>query len=110
MLIMTRTTAALWICVAIAVVGIGPQSTIAGPIDFSSPPPNILPPPPPPPPPPKIEVPRVPRMDEIPSQPKAALPTRSSFKARITRCIEEGAAMGLSPNERAAYSRACANQ
>jgi|UPI0004B5F1F3 hypothetical protein len=79
--------------------------------DLSSPPPVILPPaPPPPPPPPRIEVPRVPQMDEIPPPPRAALPRRSSFKQRISRCIDEGAAMGLGPNERAAYSRACANQ
>jgi hypothetical protein len=77
--------------------------------DPTSPPPNILPPPPPAPPPPRIEVPRVPKMDEIPRSPRAALPRRGSFDARVQRCIEEGAAAGLGPNERAAYSRACVN-
>jgi hypothetical protein len=72
--------------------------------------PNLFAVPPPPPPPPKIEVPRIPKMDEIPTSPKAALPRRKSFGDRISRCIDEGAAMGLGPNERAAYSRACANQ
>ena len=77
--------------------------------DPTSPPPNLLPPPPPPPPPPRIEVPRIPKMDEIPTSPRAALPRQKSFDRRIQDCIAEGAAAGLNPNERAAYSRACAN-
>ncbi len=77
--------------------------------DFVTPPPNILPPPPPAPPPPKIEVPKIPKMGEIPTSPKAALPRRGSFGDRVRGCIEEGAAAGLGPNEQAAYSRACAN-
>ena len=77
--------------------------------DPSLPNPTLLPPPPPPPPPPKIEVPRVPKMDEIPASPKAPLQRRGSFSDRVQGCIEEGAPMGLGPNERAAYSRACAN-
>ncbi len=77
--------------------------------DFSSPP-NILPPPPPAPPPPKLEVPKIPKMDEVPGSPGIPLPQRGSFSDRVTRCIEEGAAAGLGPNERAAYSRTCANQ
>jgi hypothetical protein len=48
-------------------------------------------------------------MGEIPPSPKAALPRRGSFSDRIQSCIEEGAAMGLGPNERATYSRSCAN-
>jgi hypothetical protein len=60
-------------------------------------------------PPPKIEVPVVPQMDAPPSQP-AVLPSgRSSFSDRINNCLDEGAASGLGPNERAAYSRSCAN-
>lgn len=98
--------AAVWI-LSLAVALAGGYAVRAQ--DFS-PPPNILPPPPPPPPPPKLEIPKIPKMDEIPDSPKAALPQRGSFSDRITRCIEEGAAAGLGPNERAAYSRACANQ
>ncbi len=67
-------------------------------------------PPPPAPPPPKIEVPVVPKMGDLPSQsyvPKTAPP---SFGDRITTCLQDGAAAGLSPNERAAYSRSCANR
>jgi hypothetical protein len=74
--------------------------------DFVTPAPQILPPPPPAPPPPRFEVPRVPQMDEVPSSPKAALPRRKSFDKRVTDCIQEGTG---GPNERAAYSRACAN-
>jgi hypothetical protein len=77
--------------------------------DPTSPPPNILPPPPPPIPPPRIEVPRIPKMDEIPTSPRAALPRQKSFDRRVQECIAEGAAAGLNPNERAAYSRACVN-
>lgn len=89
-------------------------TTLATPIvsaraqDMLSPPPQILPPPPPAPPPPRIEVPRVPQMDETPTTPKAALQRRKFFDKRVTDCIHEGG--GLSPNERAAYTRACANR
>ena len=35
---------------------------------------------------------------------------RPAFSDRVARCLEEGAALGLGPNRRAAYSRACVNQ
>jgi hypothetical protein len=63
---------------------------------------------PPPPPPPKIEAPRVPKLDELPTRnyvPQA----RPSFSDKITTCLEEAAAAGLGPADRAAYSAACAN-
>jgi hypothetical protein len=66
------------------------------------------PPLPPPPPPPKIEAPVVPQMDAPITQNYAPLP-RASFSDRITSCLDEAAAGGLGPGERAAYSRACAN-
>jgi hypothetical protein len=82
---------------------------------------------PPPPPPPRIEVPAVPQMNSPPpfalqntepgvvrqdKPPKRVLKPeqRPSFSDRVARCLEEGAALGLGPNRRAAYSRACANQ
>jgi hypothetical protein len=71
---------------------------------------QFSPPPLPPPPPPKIEVPVVPQMDAPPSQPTVAPSERGSFGDRINTCLDQGAASGLGPNERAAYSRACANQ
>jgi hypothetical protein len=68
------------------------------------------PPPLPPPPPPKIEVPVVPQMDAPPSQPTVQPSERGSFGDRINSCLDEGAAAGLGPGERAAYSRSCANR
>src|SRR5438477_5943725 len=66
------------------------------------------PPIPAPPPPPKIEVPVVPQMDAPPSRSYAPAP-RPSFGDRITKCLDDAAANGLGPNERAAYSLRCAN-
>ncbi len=71
--------------------------------------PTLLPPPPPPPPPPRIEVPVVPKLDAPPQQP--TMPRgRNSFSDRVIDCLDQGAAYGLRPNDRAAYSRACANR
>jgi hypothetical protein len=67
------------------------------------------PPLPPPPPPPKIEPPVIPQLDAPLRQNYAPAP-RASFSDRISRCLDEGAASGLGPNERAAYSRSCANR
>jgi hypothetical protein len=79
-------------------------------------------------PPPRIEVPVVPKMDNPPpfalqnttpgtvrqgKPPKQVLKSsrrRNSFSDRVARCLDDGAAWGLGPNERAAYSRSCANQ
>lgn len=75
--------------------------------------PNVTPsnpPPPPPPPPPKIEVPAVPKLDAPPSQPKARRSQRGSFGDRVIDCLDRGAAAGMNSGDRAAYSRACANQ
>jgi hypothetical protein len=67
------------------------------------------PPPPMAPPPPVIQVPVVPQMDAPPSLPTVDL-SRPTFSDRITQCLEDGAASGLGPSGRAAYSRSCANQ
>jgi hypothetical protein len=66
------------------------------------------PPMPPPLPPPRIEVPVPPQMDALPPQSYAPAP-RPSFSDRINRCLDDAAASGLGPNDRAAYSRSCAN-
>jgi hypothetical protein len=66
------------------------------------------PPLPPPPAPPKIEAPVIPQMDAPAVQNYAPAP-RPSFSDRINSCLDEAAASGLDPSERAAYSRACAN-
>jgi hypothetical protein len=68
----------------------------------------LMPPLPPPLPSPKIEVPVAPRMGDMPRQAQPS--PRPSFSERITNCLHDGAAAGLGPNDRAAYSRACANQ
>jgi hypothetical protein len=67
------------------------------------------PPPPPPPPPPKMDVPVVPKMDAPIRQDYAPAP-QPSFSDRINSCLDQAAAAGLGPGERAAYSRACANR
>src|ERR1700712_1647720 len=68
----------------------------------------LNPPAPAPLPPPRIEVPVVPQMDAPPTQNYVPSPG-PSFSDRISTCMDEAAAGGLGPNERAAYSRACAN-
>jgi hypothetical protein len=64
--------------------------------------------PPAPPPPPKIEAPVVPQLDAPMQQTYTSTP-RPSFSDRINTCLDEGAAAGLGPNERSAFSRSCAN-
>ncbi|MGY8666875.1 hypothetical protein Q3C01_31585 [Bradyrhizobium sp. UFLA05-109] len=71
--------------------------------------PLLLPPPPPPPPPPKIEVPKVPQVNALPTF-NYKQPPRPSFSDRITKCLEDAAGAGLTPADRGTYSRMCANQ
>jgi hypothetical protein len=94
------TGAAMWLLVAGA--ALAQQMIPPGGSQFN-------PPPPPPPPSPRIEVPVVPQMDR-PSAPNVGLAPRASFSDRISRCLDEGAAAGLDPSARSAYSRSCANQ
>lgn len=68
------------------------------------------PPPPAPPPPPKIEVPAIPKMDELPRRSYAPITPEKSFGERIIKCLDDAAAAGLGPNERATYSRNCATR
>src|SRR3569833_1996546 len=87
----------------------------------------VLPPPPAPPPPPAITVPVVPKMESPPpfelqnttpgyvqpgKPPKQVLTLllRVSFGRWLSCCLDEGAAMGLGPGQRAAYARNCAHQ
>jgi hypothetical protein len=69
---------------------------------------QLNPPVPSPPPPPKIEAPVIPQMDAPISQTYAPA-SGPSFGDRINSCLDTAAASGLGPNERAAYSRTCAN-
>jgi hypothetical protein len=68
------------------------------------------PPLPPPPPSPSREVPAIPKMDAPPSQPRVQSAPRASFGDRISRCFDEGAAIGLNQSDRGAYARSCANR
>jgi hypothetical protein len=70
---------------------------------------QFTPPPLPPLPPPKIAPPVIPQMD-APIQYNYAPAPRPSFGDRISTCLDQAAASGLGPNERATYSRSCANQ
>ena len=92
--------------VAILTLGAAPASAQMLPPGSSA----LTVPPPPAPPPPRIEVPVVPKMGDLPSQNYVPKTARPSFGDRITTCLQDGAAAGLSPNERAAYSRSCANR
>jgi Rieske Fe-S protein len=74
-------------------------------------PPNTSPfnqPQPPPLPAPKIQVPVVPKMDELPSR-NYVPAQRPSFSDKVNTCLDEATAGGLRPGERDAYVRACAN-
>ena len=68
------------------------------------------PPPPAPPPPPKIEVPAIPQAGALPSRSYAPVKPRKSYGDRVTKCLDDAAAAGLGPNERATYSRNCATR
>jgi len=93
------------VVVILALVAQGASAQIIPP--GSSP---YLPPPPPPPPPPKIEVPAIPKMDELPKRSYAPIAPQKSFGERVTKCLDDAAASGLGPNERSTYSRNCANR
>jgi len=61
--------------------------------------------------PPPAKVPLTPLPSVGPAPQPNAVPTRPpSFSDRVVGCLQQGAAAGLGPNERAAYSRSCANQ
>lgn len=101
MRMLTRATA---VCVAVLMLGAVASAQIVAPgiPSLVQPAPGA--------PPPAIYVPRIPQLDDPPATPRAALRNRGSFSDRVVTCLEQGAAAGLSPNRRAAYSRKCANQ
>jgi hypothetical protein len=63
----------------------------------------------PPPPTPNVPVPVTPMFGPRPQQ-NYVPASPPSFSDRVVRCLQQGAAAGLGPNARAAYSSACANQ
>ena len=64
----------------------------------------------PPPPPPYVPVPVTPMFGPRPQQNYVPSSPPPSFSDRVVRCLQQGAAAGLGPSARAAYSSACANQ
>jgi len=62
----------------------------------------------PPPPSPYVPVPVTPMFGPRP-QPNHVPASPPSFSDRVVRCLQDGAAAGLGPSARAAYSSACAN-
>ena len=87
----------------VAATAIGAQGASAqSSLGLGPTPPSMIMPPPPSPPPPKIEVPVVPKMNAPLPPPKANLQSRGSFSDRVAPCLDQGAAAGLGPNERAA--------
>jgi len=66
--------------------------------------------PPPPAPTPNVPVPVTPMFGPRPRQNYVPASPPPSFSDRVVRCLQEGSAAGLGANERAAYSRSCANQ
>jgi hypothetical protein len=63
---------------------------------------------PPPLPGPKIQVPVVPKLDELPSRNYVPGP-RPSFSDKVNTCLGEAAAGGLGPGDRDTYVRSCVN-
>ena len=65
---------------------------------------------PPPLPPPVPQIPVTPMFGPRPQPNYVPASPPPSFSDRVVRCLQQGAAAGLGPNDRAAYSRSCANQ
>lgn len=119
---------ALAIILALSVTGAGlAQAQVFPPGGVNNQPVIPFPTAPPPLPPPPITVPTVPQMNspppfalqntrpglvvqDTPPKPVLKRDRRPSFSDRVARCLDDGAAWGLNPNQRAAYSRSCANQ
>jgi hypothetical protein len=93
--------AVAWALLASSAADAQMPNSLVGGSRFNPPPPPALPPP-------KIEAPVVPKIDVPLSYDYRPAP-RPSFSDRIARCLDEGAAAGLRPGRRAAYSRSCAN-
>jgi hypothetical protein len=95
----------IFVIAVIAALAVGNAASAQMMLPGSS---QFNPPMPPPPPSPSMAAPVVPKMDELPNT-NVQLAPRPSFSDRVTTCIEQGAAAGLGPSDREAYSRSCAN-
>jgi len=94
--------AVAWALFAVPMAGAQMPNSLVGGSRFN-------PPPPPPLPAPNFEAPAVPKLDAPLRYDYQPAPS-PSFSDRVTRCLDEGAAAGLRPSRRAAYSRSCANR
>jgi hypothetical protein len=99
-----------FVVTALAAIGLSGAVPAAAQIvpQVSNPVPPV--PQPPPPPPPSLAVPQVPKMDAPAPPPPGPRMDRRSFNQRFQQCQTDGTASRLDSGERAAYSRACANQ
>jgi hypothetical protein len=104
-MIMMKPIVTLLLVAALAVpAGAARAQLIQGPVAPTLPLPQPIPPP-------RVYVPEVPKLDAPAPTPRAQLPNqRRSFGDRVTDCLTDANAARLSPNDRAAYSRGCANQ
>jgi hypothetical protein len=94
---------ALALALALVTAGAAAQQIISpGGSQFQPPSPTL--------PPPVAPVPVTPMFGPRPQPNYVPASPPPSFSDRVVRCLQQGAANGLGPNERAAYSRACANQ
>lgn len=126
MIVMKRAAFAIALALSALVSGVA-QAQIFPPGGINNQPVIPFPVAPPPPPPPPIVVPTVPQMNSPPpfalqntkpglvtqdTPPKQVLKRerRPSFSERVARCLDDSAAWGMNLNQRAAYSRQCANQ
>lgn len=126
MLVMHKTSVAIALALSAALAGHA-HAQIYPPGGINNQPVIPFPTAPPAPPPPPIVVPKVPQMNspprfelqnttpsivtqDTPPEPVLKRSRRPSFSERVARCLDDGAAWGMNPNQRAAYSRQCANQ
>ena len=125
MRLMSKATFAIALALSAALAG-GAHAQLYPPGGINNQPVIPFPTAPPAPPPPRIEVPQVPQMNspppfvlqnnkpgyvtqDTPPKPVLRRDRRPSFSDRVARCLDDGAAWGMNPNQRAAYSRQCAN-
>jgi len=126
MLVMHKASIAIVLALSAALAG-NARAQIYPPGGINNQPVIPFPTAPPAPPPPPIVVPQVPQMNspppfalqntrpgivtqDTPPAPVLRRERRPSFSDRVARCLDDGAAWGMNPNQRAAYSRQCANQ
>ncbi len=100
---MTRSLA-IFTALALALFASGASAQVIiqpGGSQFQPPPPALTP---------NVPVPVTPMFGPRPQQNYVPSSPPPSFSDRVVGCLQQGAAAGLGPNQRAAYSGACANR